>query len=712
MSPALRNRTSGRYAAALCLLGLATAIVFHGVVAHPGSRIPAGFNDATGALRDYWAASVQHRNPLTFTRDALDAAPDGFPRTPATVLADGGIQTLFVWELRGPLGPVGAWNAFLLLGMLGTGMAMFALLGRLGCTFTASLFGAYVLAFAPFALERAYAGHLGLLQNWVLVAVVAALFRLRQRRSLAAAALVGLGIALAFYDSAYPGLLAAFTTLVFLIVELARAPARRERLRSVVLGGTAYFVTGIALVPILVLYARERTDVQGTTSHQAADFYTYAAALAAYLVPSPRNPLFHWVRGIHPGSLTEETLFYGYTTLALAVVAVVLLRRRDDWLRSTETRWWSAVFMIVLVPAALLMSLAPTRKIGPVSVPMPSSLLGHVTSFWRVYSRFGVLVGLGLAVLAALALTALAGRPGRGRRLLAPAALAVVVLELLPGNVRAFDTNARPAWVDWLGAQPRGIVMSYPVTDQVAAEDGWYQVFDHQPRFQLPGGGAGIWHSRTAAIRLLAKDVNERLTPQVLATEGVRYVVVHADAYTTGKAPRINPRRFRLLKSFGSTRIYSVSAPRLDIGAALKAHAFKVAARQGFAPPPITYLRGFQAPERYENEPSRWLIQDGVLRLDNQGPSMSVILTGIAFSNQAPHLLELVDAAGHVLARQQVTVAAVSLHLGPFPIPTGRSYLELVAQPGPVPLGPADPREASVFLLPLAARPIPAYTGG
>ena len=57
------------------------------------------------------------------------------------------------------------------------------------------------LAFAPYALERAYAGHLGLVQNWVLVLAVAAMIRLRKIRSLGSGAVAGAAVAIAFYSS-------------------------------------------------------------------------------------------------------------------------------------------------------------------------------------------------------------------------------------------------------------------------------------------------------------------------------------------------------------------------------------------------------------------------------------------------------------------------------------------------------------------------------
>jgi hypothetical protein len=707
-------RRSRRYAAALLIFCAAITASLHAVVAHPGSRIPAGFNDATGTIRDYWAASAQHRNPFTLRHDALIGAPQGFDLAPATTVANGGLQTAFVWALRRVLGLVGAWNAFLFLGLLATGMAMFALLDRLGCSFAASLFGAYVFAFSPYAFERVRAGHLGLLHNWVFVVLAGLLIRLHRRRSPVWAAAAGATIGVAFYLSAYQGLLATLTALTFFVVDFARRPGTRERLRVAGLAAASYLVCALSLIPILVLYARERSTVRNAVSHEEVDVYRYAATVGAYLLPSPRNPLFHWLRGIHSIELTEGTLFFGYTTLALALAAVVLLCAHDPWLRASDSRRFAAISVAVLVPAAFLMSLPPRYTIGAVSIPMPSRILGVVSSFWRGYSRLGLLVGFGLAVLAALALTALGRRPGRGWRLLAPLALVVAALELLPGQIHAFATDARPDWVTWLAAQPRGIVATYPIDLLVLnTQDYWYQKLDGKPRFSfgIDSGNPAVAYSRDQAIRLLARDLDDPLTPGILAAEGVRYVIVHDDFYAANGrgVPSLDPPHFELLRQFGSVRVFSVHAPKADVATALRAQRFELAQLQGLVPPGVTYGAGFNAPEQYNGFPSRWMIEDGELEVANADPSMKVMLTGLAFSNQRPRTLEVEDANGRVLARQAITTAEAPLDVGPLPLPHGTSSLTLVAVPGAAPLGPSDSREASIFLTQLALKPVAVY---
>ncbi len=713
-----------RFAGATLVFALATGLWLHAVLVHPGSRIPGGFSDATASLHDFWAASAQHRNPFDFTHDALDGAPQGFERAPAAMVSNTGLETVFVWSLRGPLGLVGAWNAMIFLGIFGAGISMFALLDRLRCTFVASLFAGLVFAFGPYTVERVEAGHIALVQNWVFVLVLAALLEVAAKRTLAWAAGVGAALGLAFFVGAYQGLLASLMVLVFFAIEIVRLGGRGGRLRSLALGAIAYAVAFVFVTPILGLYLADRSTFQAVIGRPVSDLSQYAATLASYLVPSPRNPFLrrleksapiHGLLKLHPADLTERTLFFGYTTLAFAVVAAVLISRRDTRLRLTDARWRTAVFAVVLAPVSFLCSFAPTERVGGISVPMPTWLLAHVTTYWRVYARIGLLTEMAAAILAALALTALAARRGRGWKLLPLAALAAVTLELLPPPLPVLDTTARPQWVDWLASQPNGIVAAYPNlgpgSSSVLPLDQWYQQFDGKPRFLISEASPSVMLSRTQAIRFAARDLSDPLTPRVLSTEHVRYVVVYDESYrANGTAPpTVDPRFFTLLRSFPDVRIFSVHAPAIDVARALQEDRFVIAELEGLTPPVLDYQAGFNAVEPYERTTGRWLAGEGRVVVENPGQAMHGMLSGLVFSNGQPRLLEVLDKAGQVVAKQQIPAFAVPLALGPIPVPHGRSTITLITVPGADPLGGADPRAGSVFLAGVELKPLPAY---
>jgi hypothetical protein len=707
----------GRAGAAAALFAVVFIVCFPGVVLHPDSRVPCCVSDETAALRDVWVQRTQHDNPFTFSHDSYNGAPEGSSRSRATVFANSGLQTAFVWGLRPVLGDIGVWNVFLALGLIGSATAMFALLGKLGCSTVASIFGGYVFGFGPYPLERAYAGHPGLLQNWVLVLAALAMIRVGNRRTLGSAILAGGAIGLAFWNTAYEGLFASLITLAFATVDVARASGPRARLRALEPLVVAYGVALVTLIPIFALYARERSTVQTAMARATSDLYTFAARISDYLVPSPRNPLFHWTRGAFPHGLTEHSLFVGYVTIALAVAGVVLLATRDAWLRASDERVRTLEAMVVLAVIAFLLSLPPSYTVAGVRIPTPSTLLGHFTTNWRVYSRFGELVGMALIVIAALALSSLGRRSGRGWRYLGPAALALVVVELFPGHVPALDMRKGPPWVEWLGSQPRGIVATYPVSFHagpalyLSNQQLTYQQLDHDPGFEIVGESYLQARSREQAIRTLAWDPGDPLTARILATEGVRYVVVSDDVYRQlgERPPRLDPRHYSLLQRLGNIGIYSVHAPVVDLEAAIEAHGAEIQRRQLviLPPPSVAAAQGFNPSEPYNGSTGSWMIQDGRLEVENHDVTpLRVAISAVAFSNGRPRVVELQDGSGNVISSVTVPGYAKRISFQPVEVPPGTTHLTLVASPGPDAIGASDPRKASVFLTQVAARPV------
>jgi hypothetical protein len=715
LAPALSP--SGRTAVAAAIFALVFVGWFHDVVLHPNSRVPCCVADGTATLRDYWVAHVQHDTPFTFTHDAYNGAPEGSPRSTATVFANGGVQTGFVWGLRRVLGDVAAFNLFLALGLIGSATAMFVLLQRLGCSIVASGLGGYVFGFGPYALERAYAGQPGLAQNWVLVLVVLAMIRVGARRTFGSSILAGAAIALAFWNTAYEGLFAVLIAFGFVAVDVLRAKTTRGRLHALRPLGIAYGLALVSLIPIFVLYARERSTVQAATARAGSDLYTFAARVSDYLVPSARNPLFHWVHAAFPHGVMEHSLFVGYATITLAVVAAVLLARGDAWIRASEERVRTLEAMLVLAVIAFLLSLPPSYTVGAVRIPMPSTILGHFTTNWRVYSRFGEVVGIALIVLAAAGFTALARRPGRRWRYLAPAVVVVVLIELLPGNVHAFDIRKGPAWVEWLAAHPHGIVATYPVSlhqgtaGRLSSEQLTYQQIDHDPGFEIVGESYIQARSRLQAIRTLAMEPSDPMTARILATEGVRYVVIDDDVYGQlgEKPPRLDPRHYTLLKRLGTVGIYSVHAPAVDLEALIEAHKPEIIKLQaGLRPPPsIAVGAGFNPSEPYNGSTGNWMIQDGRLDVVNYDVTpLRVAISAIAFSNGQTRTVELQDKSGRIVSSTAVPGYATRIHFRPVEVKPGTTHLTLVASPGPDAIGASDPRQASVFLTQVVARPV------
>ena len=665
-----------------------------------------------------WVTRAQHDNPFSFTVDSFNGAPEGEPRSTATVFANFGLQTGFVWGFGDILGDVGAFNLFMALGLIGSATAMFLLLRALGCTVVASIFGAYAFGFGPYALERAYAGHLGLLQNWVLVLVVAAMIRMGGRRTLASGALAGAAIGLAFWVTAYQGLFASLIAFAFVVVDLLRTHGARDRLRAVGLLAIAYGVAVVMLIPIFALYMRERSTFAAAMARAPSDLYSFAARISDYVVPSPRNPLFHWVRGAFRQGLTEHSLFIGYLTIALAITGMVLLARHDTWLRSSERRVRTAFAMVVArcecLPAFPASEL-PNRWVCACRCLRPFSVISRQTgAFTRGSGRSSASLSSCLQRSRSALWRNAQGEPGatwarwRSRSWWWSCSRGTWGRSIPDTALRGWSGSLRIHAASW--PRTRISLQGGPGLD-LSFQQLSYQLIDHDPGFEIVGQSFLQARSRRQAIRSLATNLSAPLTARILATEGVRYVVVADNAYRAQglRPPVLDPHHYSLLRRLGDVGIYAVHAARIDLEAAVETHQQEILRIQPviLPPPSVSIGAGFNAVEPFDGSTGNWMIQDGVLHIENHDVTpLRVAISAIAFSNGRPRTVRLLDRAGRVLSVVTVPAFATRVRFAPVDIGTGTTTFTLEAFPEPDVLGTSDPRQASVFFTQVAVRPV------
>jgi hypothetical protein len=692
---------------ALAVFGVLTTLWAFPIVDHLNSRILGGPSDATSTIRDYWSIEQQGGNPFTLKRDALISAPEGLSLAPGTAVANA-VQPAFIWALKDEVGLVAAWNLFVLAGMALTGAMTFTLLTRLGVGRLAAAFGSYAFAFSGYLVDKAYAGHGGLVQAWVFPLLLLALIRADLRRTRLGAASAGFVCALAFYLHTYYGAFALFLVVLFFLYATAR---RRDEplwpsLRPL---GIALGTVLVLLLPALVAIRELNPATKASGSHPLDSLQQFGARIPAFFLPSTWSPLGHLIPSSLEAQLVnsgEPSLFFGYTTLILAAAWLVVIRKADVDIGRRWTTWFAAL----LVGTSFLFSLPREFAIGPVHVPAPSWFLGHFTTTLRVYARFGVLVGLGLVILAAFGLERL--ERARGRRW-ALACLVLLALELTPTlPAKAWVANDPPASDRWLARHPGGEVAIYPLAgDRKAAqrlngEEYYFQRFHGHPVFSTVEASMP---KQAIALRLVAQYFTASWTPHILAAEHVRYVVIRTDVYRElGEAPPVlSPKSFRLLAKVPDARIYRVLAAPLDVAAFFRGHGAELATAAGQQPPRDSFRKGFYPPENFKyNVLWRWLQQDGTINIRPTGGPTAMELHALAFSNGAPRTLQVYGPGHRLLGSAPIPTNLETITIGPFSIGPGTTTFTLHVTPGPQTLGPTDPRVASIYLSEPVFQPI------
>ena len=687
-----------RFALALAISSAVTVLWALPVVTHMNSRLLGGPSDATSTIRDYWYDAHIGKSPFSATHDAFVTAPEGIDLSPG-IQAANGVQPLFVWTLKGAIGLVAAWNVFVLLGVALTAACTWFLLDWLGVGRVGSVFGAYAFGFSGYIVQKAFVGHAGLVQAWVFPLLLLALLDGRRRHWWRGPLVSGLIAAFSFYLHTYYGFFALFVIILFYSYETVFV--RRPGLQAARLGlGLA--TTAAGLIPAFVaLHALGVAP--GGGSHSVDALQRFGARVEAYVAPSQWSPLGHLLTsGLRARleSSGEPSLFFGFSTLILATLYVLL--QKHDAHRSVDDRFVTG-FSATLVVCGFVMSLPREFAVGPLHVPAPSWFIGHFSTTVRVYARFGVLLGLGLTILAAFAIRGV--ERTKGTRW-AVACVAILALELTPTlPAQTWKANKPPPADRWLAAHPGGIVAIYPlVSDQLKTkelnnEEYYFQRFHGHPLYSAIVPSIPPF---ALALRGVSQYFTNPDTPHILAAEHVRYVVIRDDVYRSlgEEPPVLSSPDFKLVAHVRDARIYSVTATALDLAIYAAQHSAELAAAEGQQPPVDKFGSGFYGPETFKYAtPWRWAGQNAQIAITPRAGVSRVRFKTLAFSNAIPRTLKLYGPDHTLLGEAKVPTSMTPITIGPFPVLSGvKNTFTLVTSPDPAPLGDSDPRVASIYV--------------
>jgi hypothetical protein len=223
----IKRRTWFRFLTAVAVSTIVTVAWAFPLVLHLNSRVLGGPSDSTSTIRDYWAIAQAGKTPFTATHDALIGAPEGVGLSPAIWITNA-FQPAMMLAFTQVVGLVAAWNILLLGGIVLTAACMWLLLDDIGVGTTAAFSGGYAFGFSGYLVDKAYAGHNGLVQAWVFPLIAIALLRTRGRHPTLWSVVAGALVGLASYVHTYYGFIAAFLVVVFFA--FSRFANRRGRL--------------------------------------------------------------------------------------------------------------------------------------------------------------------------------------------------------------------------------------------------------------------------------------------------------------------------------------------------------------------------------------------------------------------------------------------------------------------------------------------------
>jgi hypothetical protein len=271
-----------------------------------------------------------------------------------------------------------------------------------------------------------------------------------------------------------------------------------------------------------------------------------SADLTAFLTPSTLHPWWGAWAAVwadrFTASLSERTVFVGYSVLALALIGVLRYRRG-------AALWGVAALIFAILALGPRLHIGGEIRFGAIGpIPLPYALLTQLFPLLRIsrsVSRFSVVVMLSLGVLAAMgsawllhkAMTRGGSRQPRGVSvLIALILIGVIGLEYLAVPYPISFPETHPFHYQLAREPGEFAIMDVPMDEWDRPANLLFQTVHGKPLISgytsRPNPLAPAWRTPVLQVfRYRGLDVNSgdtvALAETVLADLNVRYVIVH-----------------------------------------------------------------------------------------------------------------------------------------------------------------------------------------
>jgi hypothetical protein len=317
-------------------------------------------------------------------------------------------------------------------------------------------------------------GHFGMTGSQWLPLLLYAWEGLLSRRRVWDGALAGLAYSLATWSSLIYGTTAPFFLLIYTLGRLGI-----RGIPGLLAAWRALLVMAMIALALVLPVAQPYLELQlqgGGIRHPYVELVANAIPPLAYLLPNPFHPLWgQWAQQWYPREPGEYYASVGYATLVLALAGLWLGRKRREV-------WALAAAMCCF----MLLSFGPELRLGTgPGLPLPALWLYEYAPVFgsiRTWGRMLLYVMPCLAVLAALALSALPPLRYRAGLLIAATLILAESVAVLPMS----SLQARPV-DNWLREQPgTGSVVHLP-HDSGGPREFYTLLFSAKPTSQGHG---------------------------------------------------------------------------------------------------------------------------------------------------------------------------------------------------------------------------------
>ncbi len=522
MTPTLRRRLAraGEWVGVGLVCAAFTALVTWPQAALWRTHTHAHHDTLFSMWRLSWIAEILPTHPARlFDAPIFHPVERTFAFSDAVLLQ--GLVALPALRAGAPALPV--YNLLLLAGpwlsAIGTYLLVRALLARHGsgdraapATFWPALMAGTIFGLLPYRIEHIM--HLELQWSQWMPLACWALHRTVWHGRIRDGVLTGVFVLAQFLSCIYYGIflvvaLASCAPLLLLLRERAAVP---RIARALAIGGV------LCVLPLAAYSAPYRANQEDFGGGRSAwEIDRWSATPASFVSAPPENRVYGATAAL---SSSEGRLMPGALAAALALAAIWLARRRRES--------WMYVAMLVVSGLLALGTHTIVYRVVLAVVPPLQGL--------RAPARFGMVMALAIAVLAAFgAAWLLDWVPRRRWQHACGAACVAVLLVEYASDVRPLHAWVQrpPMYARYLRAQPEGVVLDLPVPRTWALplyDAEWSYLARFHGRALVNGYSGYYPKPYLDLLNTLVRFPNDE-SLDALRARDVRYVVVHEDRY-------------------------------------------------------------------------------------------------------------------------------------------------------------------------------------
>jgi len=553
----MHNLFSKKSTLLACLLLILLTLVFtFPLIFRMNSLIP-GFHstdETYAALWNFWWLKYAFIHHLNDAHTSLISAPFGMDEKSAYPSWNAINKWLTILTNN-----IFAYNLEALFSFFAAGLFMYCLVFVLTGNVMAGIFSGIIYAFCPYHFARAWQ-HLGLAQIQWMPLYILLFLKMIQKPNFKHAFSAALAYFLVFSFDFYYAYFMFIITLGYILFIFIYLNKQRfifhykngyEILKALTIFAVcAIFLTLPYVYPIfqdMITRPSLPPSVYNSFLRPFEDLFIQSARPLSYLLPATVHPVFgkfteNFIGSSFYGeSFTEHTLYLGWIPLILAFVAFRSWRGNRGGIKNsvgTASFGDSPLkedfymgFFILLTIVAWLFSQPPWWNIGPIKIFMPSFFMYKVAPMFRAYCRFGIVVILAVAVLAGFGLKFILERLRRQKT-------KIIITSLFCGLVlfefwnyppfKVINVSSVPEAYYWLKSQPGDFtVAEYPIDKDGA--NVMYMFFQAVHEKKIINGTTPGTYANKIAQNIV--KLSETKTIDILKHMGVRYILVHQDAY-------------------------------------------------------------------------------------------------------------------------------------------------------------------------------------